>query len=57
MKVYGELVCVTITLAQNYIILLGSVLLNPILANAGRDISHWFNKTTEDVSYEHTVEP
>ena len=29
----------------------GSVLLKPILANAGRDISHWFNPATKDVRY------
>ena len=27
----------------------GDVLLKPIVANAGKDISHWFNKDTKDV--------
>ena len=29
----------------------GDVLLKPIVANAGMDISHWFNPKTKDVSY------
>ena len=28
---------------------LASVLIEPIVANAGRDISHWFDTTTQDV--------
>ena len=31
--------------------LAGDVLLKPILANAGKDISHWFSAETRDVSY------
>lgn len=30
--------------------LLGDVLLKPIVANAGKDISHWFDPDTKDVS-------
>lgn len=28
---------------------LGDVLLKPIVVNAGKDVSHWFNKDTKDV--------
>lgn len=31
---------------------IGDVLLKPIIAHAGKDISHWFNKDTHDVSEE-----
>jgi len=29
--------------------LLGSILLKPIVTNAGKDISHWFDPKTKDV--------
>jgi cytochrome b involved in lipid metabolism len=28
----------------------GSLLLKPLVADAGKDVSHWFNPTTGDVS-------
>ena len=28
----------------------GDILLKPIVANAGKDISHWFDPDTKDVS-------
>ena len=34
----------------NFCIFEGDVLLKPIVANAGLDISHWFNPKTKDVS-------
>ena len=34
----------------NICIFEGDVLLKPIVANAGLDISHWFNPKTKDVS-------
>jgi len=32
------------------IVVEGNVLLKPIIQSAGKDISHWFNTTTKDVS-------
>ena len=32
----------------------GDVLLKPIVANAGKDISHWFDPDTKDVSEPHS---
>lgn len=37
----------TLSVLYTYI---GDVLLKPIVVNAGKDISHWFNKETRDVS-------
>jgi len=28
---------------------LGDILMNPIIRNAGKDISHWFDKKTKNV--------
>lgn len=38
-----------------HILLSGDILLQPILASAGRDISHWFDSRTGDVR--HKVDP
>ena len=35
---------------KSYLSLLGDVLLKPIVAAGGKDISHWFDKKTKDVS-------
>lgn len=35
---------------MHYSVTAGDILLKPIVANAGKDISHWFNPETKDVS-------
>lgn len=40
-------------LSHTLILTVGDVLLKPITANAGKDISHWFDLETRDVNPSH----
>ena len=40
-----------ITQIHSYLFVLGDILMKPIIAHAGKDITHWFDPDTKDVSY------
>ena len=41
----------TLVMIFLYFFVPGDVLLKPIIQEAGKDISHWFDKKTRDVSH------
>ena len=47
---HGKFVTLGSEIVILFHVLAGDVLLKPIAANAGKDISHWFDPDTKDVS-------